>query len=157
MVTGLYACRDKYSSIEPDYNPVCVYVKDDWATADMGQNGGSKVTHSHTHMCAHTHNQSHSLTGWARELEICGSQDHLELVGFLYVQMCVCVWGVFSIWSKAGYLLFPGESIDGWREDEVEGTWRRWSLLAKLYWWYFLNRWSAEKEGHPVAYLEVPC
>lgn len=50
---------------------LCVYVKHDWATADMWQNGGSKVTHTHSHTCTHD-NRSHSHTGWARELEICG-------------------------------------------------------------------------------------
>lgn len=70
---------------------VCVFVKDDRTTADMWQNDRSTVTHLYRHAYTKTHNQSHSLTGWAGKLEIGGSEDHAELVGFLYAFVLVCM------------------------------------------------------------------
>lgn len=64
--------------------------------------------HTHMHIDTHTHthihyNQSHPLIGWAWQLEICGSLDHLELFTFLIVPVsvftCLCVGGV-SVFSS---------------------------------------------------------
>ena len=58
--------------------------------------------HTHTHARARAHyNQSHSLAGWAWQLEICGSQDHFETY-WLAVCTNMRVLVFQALWVTAG-------------------------------------------------------
>lgn len=86
-MTRLHACRDKYFSSEPGYNPVSKMTEQ---LLTCGRMVGVKLhthTRRHTHVCTQTHNQSHSHTGWAR-----GTGDLWESESSGTCQISVCVF-----------------------------------------------------------------
>lgn len=89
-MTRLYACRVKEGSTGPGCNPVCVCMCVSKMTEQLLTCGGMAGVKLHTYTRAHRHthcDQSQSLSGWAWQLEICGSEDHLELGDLLHAQM----------------------------------------------------------------------